>query len=1320
MAQATLEGPDGDNAASDYEDYREQTNSLEVQKFLDAEFGIVREEIAEKDPLQFVKEKVAPATAEPIDAKISLTKTIAKNIVEIPMQSAGGPIDAFNEFLEFTGDIGDVLTKMGLPSSFLQITNPEGELDIRFLKPGEKDLAEAAGFLTVPQLPAPGKAGTPTGEMAREITKFLAGFIPAVRAVKALKGTQKAGTTVIEATTAAAISAAVARDPHEARLATFLNDVPWLSEIVPDYLADNNPQNESAWEGRLKNAVDEAGFGLVADGLISSFKFYKAQRKAKRLAREEQDVFDKERIKQEELEAFAKNAPEITEEQLLGLGDPASDKMFSRIKAAEERVGEAVPKKDVDLPTTQELVPLIPGKLVGSRIIDFGFGDKRLLLEFDKSAKIPTEKDLEELIKSVIGNKNLVIEQISLKRGGFSTAVRGFERFHIQFKGRTGSLNDTDLNELLGELTGGRVSEKTAKELSRQPKPKPAAQEERVLLESATEKAGIIPPAQGDIFINMAKIDTPDDVRKLIKDVADADAEAINKKRGGAKKSLSKMIEESDDAFMDIKDLIGRDPGPMTAAQAIASRKILASSADQLVVLAKKANAPEATQADLYAFRRGMAVHYAIQSEVVAARTETARALRSWAIPVGTDQQRGEAIAELINATNGAASTKKMAKALANVGHNLRGVNLMAEQFSRPKISDVVYQIWINGILSGPPAQIVNILGNGIKAAYVIPRTLVDASISKAFYDGEISYLEATSAAFGMVKGFRNGIRLLWHGNKATDIGDLKAQFEQFSKIEGTHGNIITAEAFGVGPESAFGRGIDFMGRALNIPTSMLRGADTLFKAIGYQMEVQKRAMRQGLSEGLDGDDLARRIQEMTDNPPPALKADAISVAHYQTFTNPLGEKGRKLVTGLRAFPGVRYIIPFTRTFTNIFVNTWKGTPLALISRQVRADMAAGGTRAAQAWGRIGTGSIMMLAAADMAMEGTITGKGPSDSRLKANLLRTGWKPYSVKLGGVYIPFNRAEPIGNFLAIGADIAEVINNLDSPDADFLVSTMVMGLAENLKSKTYLQGIVGAITAFDPANPMKTPEEWAARFAPSLMPFSSFFRQLAKAADPTLKITETAPGDPNLIKGFDEKTAVYLEEVLNEFRSRVPGYSGNLFLRRDLWGREITRASGYGMAFDLLSPIYASVEKPDPIEKILIDNEIPISHVSREIQGVKLTAAESDDYAKHAGELLRTKIEELVADPEFMAETDGPDGVKSLFIQDVVRKVRALSRHRMIERTPSLRNRIDQRQALIEQNLLGKTTPRDMAISSPVLPVMEAPKTNRSVIDQLGGK
>lgn len=1163
MAETVLEPSNIENAATDYEVYRERVNAIETRRYLEAEFGLPPED----EDVDLVNQDSTPVT--PPDASISivkkppsLTKTIAQNIVEIPLQAVvGGPTEAFNEVLKFADDIGEALTKVGLPSSFLQVTNPAGELDIRFLSPTEKELAEAAGLLKIPQVPdISGSVDTPTGEMSREIGKFIASFIPALRAVRALKGAQAATAAgkVVETVTASAIAAAVARDPHEARLATFLNDVPWLSEIVPDYLADNNPENESSWEGRLKNAVDEAGFGVIADGLVSSFKFYKAQRKAKRLAKEELDAFDAERIRQEELEASVQTAPEVTEEQIAALGDPKSKKTFRPVK-----------------------------------------------------------------------------------------------------------------------------------------------------------------DGKGKIFINLAKIDEPDDVKKLIQDVANADAAAINRKRGGATKTLGQMITESDKEFLDIKDLLGRNPGPMTAGQAIASRKVLASSGRQLLALARKANMPDAGQADLYNFRRGLAVHYAIQAEVIAARTETARSLRSWAIPIGSDAQRGEAISELISSSKGAKSTKEMAKVLANIGPNEKGLNLAAEQFSRPKISDLIYQYWINGILSGPATQIVNILGNGIKAAYVIPKTLVDASISKAFYDGEISYLEATSAAFGAVKGFRNGIRLLWHGNKATDVGDLAAQFDQFSKVEGINDNIMSAQAFGVGPKSAFGWGIDYLGKAINLPTSMLKGADTFFKAIGYQMEVQKRAVRQGISEGLDGDDLAKRVQELTDNPPADIQADAISAAHFATFTNPLGEKGRKLATGLRAFPGVRYIAPFMRTPTNIMVDTFKGTPLAFASRQVRADIAAGGTRAAQAWGRIATGSILMMSAADMGLEGTITGKGPADPRLRASLMRTGWKPYSIKMGNTYVPFNRAEPIGNFLAFGADIAEVINNLDDPDADFLVSTMVMGFAQNLKSKSYLQGIVGAITAFDPANPMKTPEEWAARFGPSLIPFSSFFRQLARAADPTLRITETAPGDPNLIQGIDEKTSVYLQEVLNEFRSRVPGFSEDLPLRRDLWGKEIDRASGYGMAFDLLSPIYASVEKPDAIEEILIDNEIPVSHVGREIQGVKLTGQEYSEYARMAGELLRPQIEALFANPNFQSQTDGPEGMKSHMVQSLVRNSRVVARALFINQTANLRNRIEQRQTLTQQKLLGEPE-ADPRQGPQALPVTQDSTPTKSIDDHLAGR
>jgi len=74
-------------------------------------------------------------------------------------------------------------------------------------------------------------------------------------------------------------------DPHQARLATMLNEVPVLKAIVPDYMADNNPENESAWEGRMKNAIEGMGIGLAAEGVLKLVKAYKVSSVAAKAAK---------------------------------------------------------------------------------------------------------------------------------------------------------------------------------------------------------------------------------------------------------------------------------------------------------------------------------------------------------------------------------------------------------------------------------------------------------------------------------------------------------------------------------------------------------------------------------------------------------------------------------------------------------------------------------------------------------------------------------------------------------------------------------------------------------------------------------------------------------------------------------------------------------------------------------------------------------------------------------------------------------------------------------------------------------------------------
>lgn len=1182
---------DKDNQALKYQGYRDQVKSFDIDSEFMRRFGLssvetdngaVSQDTKVRDPVSVVsnegsiEEALAFNPAEStgaVDAVIRLVKDVGSGALETPKQLLSGPAEGVNEVLDIIEGLGDTLRDLGATDAFVKITNEEGDFDLDLVTGTEATKAreEGLGIIQIPEAEDPESI---TGTLVRETSKFLFGFLPAVRGVKALRGTGAGTTTFGEAAVASSLASAIVQDPHEDRLSAYLNTVPGLSEIVPDYLADNNPENESNWEGRLKNAIEDAGIGFAVEGLFRVLKFYKAKRKTAALEAKESDPMNRAVLREQARESAVQQADEIPAEAIITLGDPASEKMFARLDDAAERV-----------------------------------------------------------------------------------------------KGETE-----------------------------------------------------IPASRGKIFINMAKIDTSDDVRKLILEVAEADAPAINKKRGGAKKTLVKMIEDSDQEFLDLKDLIGRDPGSMTAGEAIAARKILAGSGDQLSALAKVAITPDATSADLYAFRRGMSVHYAIQSEVIAARTETARALRSWAIPIGTDKQRGEAIAELIGTGGGAKTTREMAKAIVDASENPTALNKMAEGFSRGALNKALYQIWIDGILSGPHTQIVNFMGNSIAATYMIPEALSNAAISKVFYEGEVRFLEASAKSFGLVKGIRDGLRLVANGQKAGDIKELSEQFEQFVKFEGVGQNNISAEAFGLSNSGAFGQGIDYIGKFFNISGTLLNSTDKFFKSIGYRMELQSLALRQGVGEGLEGDSLAARVLDITNNPPASLKAESVFAGHYQTFTQPFGEMGRLGTGFMRKVPGARYIAPFIRTPANIMKFTFKRTPLALMARSVQADIAAGGSRAAQAWGRIGLGSMIMLGFSDMTLDGTITGSGPEDNRLKSNLMLTGWRPFSVKIGGDYFPYNRLEPIGNLVAFGASLGEVINNMDDPDAEAAIATGVLGFTQSFASKSYLSGIFDFIAAADPSNPTRTPGDWLGRFATSLVPKSSLVRSMARSIDPKLRIIDTAEVDPELsdLPNISPSIHVFMQDTLNRVRANIPGYSKDLPLRRDLWGEEITRSSHLGTAFDLLSPIYASEGKYDPVEKILVDNKIPIGHVPKNIQGVKLTAQEQSDYAELAGKPLKKFLNDQIRTTGFKRMTDGPDGAKSDYIQNVVRGFRGFARGQMIKNNAHLRNRILVKQEKNRSKLIN-TVP-DPTPGPPVLPSQPSEKTQQlqSLVDQLGGR
>lgn len=1308
--------------------------------------------------------EAAPAEGDDLTSQVmSWAKRIGGDVAggakEVPGQVVGGVIDAFGEMDQFMQQV--------LPIGGAQLFDDEGNFDPSFISHDQMMANNKAGEDIFTMI-APDKADTVTGSFARATAQFLTAFIPGMQATKGMQAIK--GGTMLSSMVSGAIADMVVFDPNEDRLSTYLNQIPALANIVPDYLADNNP-DQSHWEGRFKNAIEGLGLGAATDGLISAFKYYKAARKAKAANKAAQDPIGATvEAAKDELKNAARVelVQDIPDEALRPLGDMAADAPLLVEAPANETAGTAFTRladartraaqKDKDL-AALEAIGAIRDRYAKGKALPAGRDVMDDMLDELRSgavsnAKIP-KRPISEIVKGLGGidpTSSLAADMRSrgitakafpglYKRGGRAALDNVPASEHSIFAGRStpdagGYLDQQSFidgleAELKGEPWMTAETQKTfddiisplddleveldrmgidyrtmgnerVKERIREIQDADAIEAREMgagepstarTLADIEKEARAEAEAQGrdpdiaaadavkpKIYINHARITSAEDVRATLQQMADMDADAITAKTRGVV-SNEQTIRESSQEYRDLNDLIGRAPGPMNAAQAVAARRLLASSGEQIVQLAKIAQSPNASPADLYNFRRAMAVHYAIQSEVVAARTETARALQAWAIPAGATKARSQAVNELIMQGGGAGDIQALAKAVSTVGNNPTAINTMARELGRGRFGKALYQVWINGLLSSPKTHAANILSNAMTSLYAIPERYMAAGISKAFYNGEIAAGEASSQAFGLVKGIRDGVRLVYMGNKADGLAGLSDVFDAFGKVDGTQQNAFSADALGLDPAGSFGYGIDMLGKLVNAPGSALNAEDKFFKTIAYRMELHAQAYRMAASEGLEGKEAASRIQDILSNPPDTLKAEALDMAHYQTFTTPLSGSARQALGGIQKNPFIgpifRIVVPFVRTPTNIMKYSFERTPLAYLSGSIRADIAAGGARAAQAHARVAMGSMIMLTVADMTAEGTITGAGPlaSDHANTGNLRRTQQgagapPPYSIKIGDRWYSYSRLDPIGMLMGLGADLSSIGSNAEEADANYLAAAGVVAIAQNLASKTYLSGVFDFMAAIDPSNPTSDPGKYISNLAGGMVPYSSFARNLTAANDPIARDAKT------VVYGEDLKVdpvATYLQNTIDKVKRGIPGMSDTLPPMRDLWGEPINRSSGLGWAWDFVSPVASRADNPDPVTQAIIDNRIQIGFPPRQIEGVQLTAEQYDRFSELAGKGAKEYLDQLVASPSFKQMSDGPEGMKAEIIKNVINNFRDQARQEMLMRDPNLRDR-----------------------------------------------
>lgn len=668
-----------------------------------------------------------------------------------------------------------------------------------------------------------------------------------------------------------------------------------------------------------------------------------------------------------------------------------------------------------------------------------------------------------------------------------------------------------------------------------------------------------------DIYVNFAKVDTAADIDKLVSEAAPAFAEDVRRlQRGLTPKSLESLTPDQISAW---DALVRKRQGPpLQPSELLATRQLWATSGSKLAEVAAAAVQSE-TPENLFQLRKMLATHSAIERKVVGSQQGADYALQGWELPAGGRFERMQAINEALERSGGKDVSETVAlKVLAlsrgpEAARKLsRFASKVAEGTTRKTIR-TIQEFWVNALLSGPKTHFVNILSNASVVGLSMGERFVAEQAGKLIGD-EMLVGEAAAQVQALRGGLLDALRAAGHTLRTeTTVAGRQ-------KVEGPRRRMVSAPAWNLNENNWPGQFVNGLGAVVNFPGRMLAVEDEFFKSINYRMELHAQAQRLATAELKKGtitpDQFAQRFADILDDPSEELRIAAREMAAYNTFTSEPGFISRGILRFTSRHPVAKFLAPFVTTPGNILKFTFERTPLAPLTARYRHAIALGGPDAMLARTRMAMGTATLMVAMDLAMNGYITGSGPTKPAEREAWFRQGYRPYSVRLGDQLFAYNRLDPLGYHLGIAADISEYILNADDTEVlteeyEEAVGAAAFAIIENITSKSYLQGFSMFVEALnDPGFVGPFMERMAGSFVPVAV------REVASAMDPVQR---------------------HSHNMVTSLKTRLPAFSETEPARRDLWGRPKSFRSDMGTIYDAVSPIYASTIRPEPIDEAM---------------------------------------------------------------------------------------------------------------------------------------
>lgn len=406
----------------------------------------------------------------------------------------------------------------------------------------------------------------------------------------------------------------------------------------------------------------------------------------------------------------------------------------------------------------------------------------------------------------------------------------------------------------------------------------------------------------------------------------------------------------------------------------------------------------------------------------------------------------------------------------------------------------------------------------------------------------------------------------------------------------------------------------------------------------GRWVEVQKRA------QGALGQDLTK-IETVLSGKAAAptleleIGARAEASSRQFTFREELGKVAqlaeRARLSGGVGGHGFRLMMPFFPTPVNIARFTARRIPLlGLVGRNGKELMSGNRELVVDAMTRQLVGAAFLAPIVSWAVSGLISGPGPKDKAARDQMRRSGWQPFSARIGDRWWSYTGFSPVSEVLAIAGSVADSYRTEGIVPSEQRAMQAAFAAFQTWADQPFLTGVGDVASAIWDRD---TPAEY----------------RINGVVQNFVSGTVIPRGVAWLARALDPTAREYPEDTLSKLMQDFPATRGDARPLRDALGRTWESPDSWLDAVVSFEPTRTT----DPVDTMLWNlKDAPdralINYPDRKFLGRRIPGELYQRFLTERGEILLPALERLASKREIRDPANEP------MRQTVHKKVQAI--------------------------------------------------------------